>query len=121
MPFPDAQDFYERQRSFRFVLDFVLVSWLGSRVFATYGEKAKKWTIAFKINGLMRVANDDEQRAKMFKSEFLSPVRLPFRHSGRRSLGEGGSGNRSSPCHKPLRRCKLSAWFTGAAHQGRRF
>jgi hypothetical protein len=28
----------------------------------------------------------------MAQSGFLSPVRLPFRHSGRRSLGEGGSG-----------------------------
>jgi hypothetical protein len=28
------------------------------------------------------MASDEEQRVEMAKSEFLSPVRLPFRHSG---------------------------------------
>jgi hypothetical protein len=79
---PDAQNFSEKTVLFRSVLDFVLVSWLEPQVFATHGEKAKKWIISFKFNGSMRVASDEEQRAKMAKSEFLSPVRPPSARSG---------------------------------------
>jgi hypothetical protein len=45
-------------------------------------RKRQKWYKSFEINGFIGVANDEKQRAKMAKSGFLSPVRLPFRHSG---------------------------------------
>jgi hypothetical protein len=39
----------------------------------------------FAINYLLGVASNDEQQVEMAKSGFLSPVRLPFRHSGWRA------------------------------------
>jgi hypothetical protein len=35
-----------------------------------------------KYNGKKRMISNDEQSVKNAKNKFLSPVRLPFRHTG---------------------------------------
>ena len=67
------------------MLDFVLVSWSEPRSFENAHERCQKAHKSFKINGFIRSASDDNPRAKMAKSEFLSRVRLPFRRSGQQS------------------------------------
>jgi len=88
---------------FRSVLLFVLLWGSEPRVFATRGDDAQNIKISFKINEFMRVASDRVKGFENAKSAILSPVRLPFRHSGRRSPGEGGSDSRDD-CRK-IARC----------------
>lgn len=61
---------------FRFVLGFVLVSLSEPRTFEAQGENAKNRIIAFKSNGFIRMASDDERWVKMAKNGFLSSVGL---------------------------------------------
>jgi hypothetical protein len=74
------------------VLLFVLVRECKPLAFAAQVKDAQNRKKFFKINGFMRVASDGVKGLENAKSAILSPVRLPFRRSGRRAPLGGTRG-----------------------------